>query len=57
MPCAGRSSVQHLHLEGSAALGIAALRARRGGLEGRRAAVVITGRNLDPATLRGVLAG
>lgn len=48
--------VPHLLLEGSAVLGIAALLARRGGLDGRHVAVVITGRNLDPEVLRRVLA-
>ena len=48
-------AVPHLLLEGSAALGMAALRARRGGVEGRRVAVVATGRNVDEATLRRVL--
>jgi len=48
--------VHHLVVEGSAALGIAALRARLGGLAGRRVAVVLTGRNVDGATLRAVLA-
>ncbi len=48
---------QHLLLEGSAVLGIAALRLRRAsGLEGRRVAVVCTGRNVDEATLQRVLA-
>ena len=49
--------VHHLVVEGSAALGIAALRARLGGLAGRRASVVLTGRNIDADTLRAVLAG
>ncbi len=47
--------VPHLLLEGSAVLGIAALRGQRGGLAGRRVAVVITGRNLDSAALRRIL--
>jgi len=47
--------VPHLLLEGSAVLGIAALRARLGGLDGRRVAVVVTGRNLDGAVLRRIL--
>jgi threonine dehydratase len=47
--------VHHLVMEGSGALGIAALRAHLGGLEGRRAAVVVTGRNVDADTLRAVL--
>jgi threonine dehydratase len=47
--------VHQLVMEGSGALGIAALRAHLGGLEGRRAAVVVTGRNVDADTLRAVL--
>jgi threonine dehydratase len=42
----------HLVVEGSGALGIAALRAG-GGLAGRRAAVVLTGRNVDGTRARG----
>jgi threonine dehydratase len=49
--------VHHLVVEGSGALGIAALRAHLGGLEGRRAALVLTGRNVDGETLRSVLGG
>jgi len=49
--------VHHLVLEGSGALGIAALRARLGGLKERRVAVVLTGRNVDGETLRKVLGG
>ncbi len=49
--------VPHLLLEGSAVLGVAALRLGRGGLAGRRVAVVVTGRNVDGATLRRILAG
>jgi threonine dehydratase len=45
----------HLVVEGSGALGIAALRARLGGMAGRRVAVVVTGRNVDAATLGAVL--
>ncbi len=46
----------HLLLEGSGALGIAALLARRANeLAGRRVAVVCTGRNVDVETLRAVL--
>jgi threonine dehydratase len=45
-----------LVVEASAALSIAALRAQLGGLEGRRVAAVLTGRNVDLATLRAVLA-
>ncbi len=47
--------VPHLLAEGSAVLGIAAMRARRGALGGRRAAVVLTGRNVDGDLLRRVL--
>jgi threonine dehydratase len=47
--------VHHLVVEGSGALGIAALRARLGGLDGRRVGVVLTGRNVDGETLRRVL--
>ena len=47
--------VPHLLLEGSAVLGIAALRAHRGGLDGRRVAVVLTGRNLDLSALGRIL--
>ena len=41
----------HLAIEGSAALAIAAIRAGLGGLGGRRVAAVLTGRNVDLATL------
>lgn len=51
------AEVHHLVVEGSAALTIAALRARLGGLAGRRVAAVITGRNVDLATLRSALDG
>ena len=44
-----------LVVEGSAALPIAALRAELGGLAGRRVAAVLTGRNVDVATLTAVL--
>ena len=47
----------HLLLEGSAVLGIAALRAGRVEADGRNVAVVTTGRNVTLDTLRGVLAG
>ena len=47
--------VHHLAIEGAAALAIAALRARLGGLAGRRVTAVLTGRNVDVATLRAVL--
>jgi threonine dehydratase len=49
---------QHVVLEASAVLGIAALRARRiNEIDGSRVAVVATGRNVDGETLRRVLAG
>ncbi|MEO8252319.1 MAG: pyridoxal-phosphate dependent enzyme [Chloroflexota bacterium] len=48
--------VHHLVVEGSGALGIAAMRAGLGGLASRRVAVVLTGRNVDGETLRHVLA-
>jgi threonine dehydratase len=48
--------VHHLVVEGAAALGIAVLRARLAGLAGRRVAVVLTGRNVEGAVLRSVLA-
>jgi threonine dehydratase len=47
--------VHHLTVEGSGALPIAALRARLGGLEGRRVAAVLSGRNVDAETLRAIL--
>lgn len=47
--------VHQLAIEGSAALAVAALRARMGGLEGRRVAAVLTGRSVDVPTLRDVL--
>jgi threonine dehydratase len=46
----------HLVVEGSGVLGIAALRGRLGALATRRVAVVLTGRNVDAATLGSVLA-
>jgi threonine dehydratase len=49
------AGVHRLMVEGSAALGIAALRAHLGGLEGRRVAVVISGRTVDRETLLAVL--
>lgn len=49
------ADAHHLLLEGSAALGIAALRARLGALDGRHVAVVLSGRNVDTQTLRAVL--
>jgi threonine dehydratase len=49
------AGVHQLVVEGSAALPIAALRSRLGGLAGRRVAVVLTGRNVDLATLRAIL--
>jgi threonine dehydratase len=51
------ADAHHLMVEGSAALGVAALRAGLGGLAGRRVAVVLTGRNVDVDTYRGVLNG
>lgn len=48
--------VHHLVVEGSGVLGIAALRARLGGLADRRAAVVLTGRNADAAVLASLFA-
>jgi threonine dehydratase len=50
-------AIPHLLVEPSAALGIAALRARRGGLEGRRVAVVLTGRNVAPEVVHEVVRG
>ena len=47
--------VPHLLLEGSAALGIAALRPGLLDLADRRVAVVTTGRNVSVETLRSVL--
>ena len=49
------ADAHHLFVEGSAALGIASLRARLGGLDGRCVAVVLSGRNVDSGTLRAVL--
>ena len=49
--------VPHILLEGSAVLGIAALRAGRvPSVGGQRVAVVVTGRGIDRATLAPVLA-
>jgi threonine dehydratase len=48
--------VHHLVVEGSGALGIAALRAGLGALAGRRVCVVLTGRNVDGAVLASALA-
>jgi threonine dehydratase len=48
--------VPHLLLEGSAVLGIAAVRTRAVDVAGRRTAVVTTGRNVAPEVLREVLA-
>jgi threonine dehydratase len=45
----------HLVVEGSGALGIAALLARLGGLAGRQVCAVLTGRNVDAETLRRAL--
>jgi threonine dehydratase len=49
--------VHHLVVEGSGALGIAALRAGIGGVGGRHVAVVLTGRNVDGETIRAILPG
>ena len=49
--------VPRILLEGSAVLGIAALRAGRIDAADRRVAVVTTGRNVSPDVLRAVLAG
>lgn len=49
--------VPHLLLEGSAVLGIAALRAGRIDAAGRNVAVVTTGRNLTMETIRSVVGG
>jgi threonine dehydratase len=49
------ADVHHLIVEGSGALGVAALRAGLGGPAGRRVAVVISGRNVDLATYRAAL--
>lgn len=48
-------TVPHLLLEGSAVLGIAAVRGRALDVAGRNVAVVVTGRNVDADTLRRVL--
>ncbi len=49
--------VPHILLEGSAVLGIAALQAGRLDVAARNVAVVTTGRNVAPETLRGILGG
>ncbi|HET7581156.1 MAG TPA: pyridoxal-phosphate dependent enzyme [Candidatus Limnocylindria bacterium] len=51
------ADAHHLMVEGSAALGVAGLRAQLGGLAGRRVAVVLTGRNVDVASYRVALDG
>jgi threonine dehydratase len=51
------ADIHHLIVEGSGALGVAALRAQPAGLAERRVAVVLTGRNVDVETYRGVLDG
>ena len=48
--------VPHVLLEGSAVLGIAALRAGLVAAEGHNVAIVTTGRNVSPEALRSVLA-
>jgi len=45
-----------LVVEGSGALPVAALRARMGGLASRRVTAILSGRAVDAATLRRVLA-
>jgi threonine dehydratase len=47
--------VHHLAIEGSAALPIAALRARLARVDERRVAAILTGRNVDPGMLGAVL--
>jgi threonine dehydratase len=47
--------VPHILLEGSAVLGIAALRPGLLDLAGRHVAVVVTGRNVSPDTVRTIL--
>jgi threonine dehydratase len=47
--------VPHILLEGSAVLGIAALRAGRLDVAERHVAVVVTGRNVGPETLRAII--
>jgi threonine dehydratase len=47
--------VPHVLLEGSAALGIAALRARQVSVADARVAIVTTGRNVSADTLRAML--
>jgi threonine dehydratase len=49
--------VPHVLLEGSAVLGVAALRSGAVDVSGRRVAVVTTGRNVAFDTILGVLAG
>jgi threonine dehydratase len=49
------AGVHRLVVEGSAALGIAALRTHLGGLAGQRVAVVISGRTVDRETLLAIL--
>lgn len=49
------AEVPHILLEGSAALGIAALRSGATEVAGRRVAIVTTGRNVDGDTLRRAL--
>jgi threonine dehydratase len=47
--------VPHILLEGSAVLGIAALRAGRLDVAERHVAVVLTGRNVGPETLHAIV--
>lgn len=49
------AETQHLLVEGSAALAVAALRSGVGGLAGRRVAAVLTGRNIGAETIASVL--
>jgi threonine dehydratase len=48
---------EQMIVEGSGAVGIAALLARRAGVEHPRVAVVISGGNIDVDVLGGILAG
>ena len=48
--------IPHALLEGSGVLGIAAVRGGHVEVEGRRLAIVTTGRNVSPETLRSILA-
>jgi threonine dehydratase len=50
-------SATHNCAEGAGAAGLAALSKERGRLQGRRAAVILTGQNIDRAWMQTVLAG